>query len=202
LIALAVLLAGAAMFAGCSNNPATLIPAPSGDDLWNDPWVQGKILQAWNDSFWDMSNPNNPVKWPEPKEQGGWIYATPDGRIGVMRAPSGGATDINLQNPPTYPGWYLVGKFHTHPNPGDLIGPSPDDNRLGKQNGVPSIIITFDGQHFFADGPDRRIRGFELTRFAGDVAGLGLSLRGRLPRSNAARRRCSARSPSPRCIIA
>lgn len=127
--------------------------APSADQLRQHPVVQAALEAAWVDSI-----PDDPLRR---HEEGGWVYLDPDtGEVTVVRAPAGRTASIDLNNPPELPGRFLVGKFHTHPNPtaeGWDPGPSAGDVRVDAIHGVPDLIRADDGVHH--SGPARRRGG-------------------------------------------
>src|SRR5271165_1291375 len=100
-----------------------IVQSPTASELQANPTVRQAIKQAWIDS-----QPDDPVNR---HEEGGWIYSdTNTGQISVRRQLSGGASAIDLNDPPMVSGSVLVGLFHTHPNPsaeGWEPGPSPQD---------------------------------------------------------------------------
>src|SRR5438046_1508826 len=101
-----------------------MIPdAPSAAELEANPIVHAALEAAWVDSL-----PPDPVYR---HEEGGWIYLDPTaGEITIERARPGRRAAIDLRNPPELPGRFVVGKFHTHPNPaseGWDSGPSERD---------------------------------------------------------------------------
>lgn len=82
------------------------------------------------------------------------------GQLSVLRAVPGRRSAIDLFDPPEVPGSFLVGKFHTHPNPtaeGWDPGPSSGDMMVDARHGVPDLIRADDGIHH--SGPDRRRGG-------------------------------------------
>src|SRR5689334_6665588 len=97
--------------------------APSADELRAISVVARALEDAWADSL-----PNEPVRR---HEEGGWIYLDPTtGTVSIVRASPGRRAGINLTRPPEFPGLFVVGKFHTHPNPtaeGWDPGPSTGD---------------------------------------------------------------------------
>src|SRR5215207_10681991 len=97
--------------------------APSAADLEANSVVQAALASAWTDS-----QPHDPI---HRHEEGGWIYLNPStGLIEVRRAPRGVVDEISLSSPPEIEDSFVVGKFHTHPNPtaeGWIPGPSPQD---------------------------------------------------------------------------
>jgi hypothetical protein len=127
--------------------------APSASELEQHPVVRAALGVAWVDSL-----PNNPLRR---HEEGGWIYLDPTtGDVSVVRARPGQQSSINLSNPPEIAGCFVVGKFHTHPNPtaeGWDPGPSTGDRMVDELHGVPDFIQADDGTHF--SGPDRRRGG-------------------------------------------
>jgi hypothetical protein len=94
-------------------------------------------------------------------EEGGWIYFDPaTATYHVRRAAAGGTADLDLADPPLIPGAFVVGTFHTHPNPaseGWQTGPSDSDTNSAWLLGVPCIIRAEDGVH--TTGPDSRRGG-------------------------------------------
>jgi len=127
--------------------------APSAAELQANPAVQAAIEAAWLDSLAD-----DPV---HRHEEGGWIYLYPStGEYSIERARRGHRAAINLNRPPEFPGRFVVGKFHTHPNPtaeGWAPGPSVSDRIIDDQHGVPDLIRADDEIHY--SGPDRRRGG-------------------------------------------
>ena len=130
--------------------------APTAQELMADPVVQHALDQAWNDSL--AADPA------QRHEEGGWIYLDPaSGVITVARASPGSNRFLDLGNPPIFAGCFLVGIFHTHPNPsidGWQPGPSIRDTIMDDLLGVPDLIRSEQGVHI--SGPVRR---------RGDLAG-------------------------------
>jgi hypothetical protein len=126
---------------------------PTADELLNDPNVQQAMDQAWTDSQAD-----DPVGR---HEEGGWIYMeVATGKIAFRRAQRGATSAIDLSQPHLQPGFIVVGKFHTHPNPsreGWVSGPSAQDQIVDALHGVPELIRADDGDHF--SGPVSRRGG-------------------------------------------
>jgi hypothetical protein len=82
------------------------------------------------------------------------------GEIAVRRQSAGQQASIDLSRPPILPGFVVVGKFHTHPNPsseGWHPGPSRGDLKVDVLHGVPDLIRADDG--IYVSGPDRRRGG-------------------------------------------
>lgn len=127
--------------------------APSAAELAANPVVREAIEAAWSDSLAD-----DPLLR---HEEGGWVYLDPAaGVVSVRRAVPGGRAAINLSNPPAVAGCFVVGKFHTHPNPtadGWNPGPSAGDMMVDELHGVPDLIRADDGYH--VSGPPRRRGG-------------------------------------------
>lgn len=127
--------------------------APSAAELEAHPLVRAAVETAWVDS-----QSIDPLSR---HEEGGWIYFDPaTGELTVVRARPGQQAVINLSHPPEQVGYYVVGKFHTHPNPtaeGWTPGPSAGDLRVDARHGVPDLIRADDGIHY--SGPDRRRGG-------------------------------------------
>ena len=123
---------------------------PTLDDLLKDPFVDGELKRAWNES-----DPNGPeVKKGDPgstkHEQGGGIYWNKKtGELKVERVPAG-TRDGNSGAPPGSGDWEKVSEFHTHPNTaaeGYSADPSPaDKNYVKNVSHVPEIIETHDGR--------------------------------------------------------
>jgi len=115
--------------------------------------VRAAVEAAWVDSL-----PADPQRR---HEEGGWIYLDPmTGEIAVVRARPGARSAINLSNPPERVGCFVVGKFHTHPNPaadGWATGPSAGDIRADDSHGVPDLIRAENKIHY--SGPERRRGG-------------------------------------------
>ncbi|MDH3717696.1 MAG: hypothetical protein OES79_06190 [Planctomycetota bacterium] len=110
------------------------------------------------DEAWADSQVDDPQRR---HEEGGWIYLDPaTGEITTRRAPAGGQATIDLSDPPIVDGNFLVGKFHTHPNPsldGWYTGPSISDQVIDERHGVPDLIRADDGIHL--SGPESRRGG-------------------------------------------
>lgn len=82
------------------------------------------------------------------------------GEIAVRRQAAGRQASIDLSSPPILPGFIVVGKFHTHPNPtseGWAPGPSRRDLKVDAIHGVPDLIRADNGVH--VSGPDARRGG-------------------------------------------
>lgn len=129
------------------------LTAPTSAELQSHPMVQQVLEQAWQDSL-----PDDPARR---HEEGGWIYMnTTNGEMAVRRQASGWQASIDLGRPPILPGFVVVGKFHTHPNPsseGWASGPSRRDRQVDALHGVPDLIRADDGVH--VSGPDCRRGG-------------------------------------------
>jgi hypothetical protein len=132
---------------------SSLAQSPTAAELHLNPIVQAALDQAWIDS-----RPNDSVRR---HEEGGWIYLNPaTGDITIQRAAAGIQTAIDLDRPPIVEGSFIVGKFHTHPNPsvdGWDPGPSRCDQRVDSIHGVPDLVRSDQGVHY--SGPDRRRGG-------------------------------------------
>lgn len=82
------------------------------------------------------------------------------GDIAIRRQAVGGQASIDLSSPPILPGFIVVGKFHTHPNPsseGWTPGPSRRDLKVDAIHGVPDLIRADNG--VYVSGPDSRRGG-------------------------------------------
>ena len=127
--------------------------APTASELFADPVVQQALAEAWADS--EVSDPTHR------HEEGGWIYQDVATGQRIVRRAARGVTDaIDLSQPPSEPGFVVVGKFHTHPNPsadGWEPGPSMGDLWVDALHGVPDLIRSDQGD--FVSGPDRRRGG-------------------------------------------
>lgn len=123
--------------------------------LKQHPVVVAALEAAWKDSL-----PDDPE---QRHEEGGWIYADGiTGELSVVRAPSGAVAMIDLSQPPTKSGCYVVARFHTHPNPsseGWYTGPSTADTDGAWNVGVPCLIRADDGVH--TTGPSERVGGLK-----------------------------------------
>lgn len=132
--------------------------APTARELLQVPAVQRAIEGAWADSM--PTDPDNR------HEEGGWVFLNPKtGEYLALRAVPGARKAINLNRPYELYGYYVVGKFHTHPNPsadGWETGPSLWDQRTDAIHGVPSLIRADDGVHL--SGPARRRGGLTGPR--------------------------------------
>jgi hypothetical protein len=127
--------------------------APTAAELAQTPGVQAELDRAWTDSQANDANARH--------EEGGWIYLdTLSGKLLFRRAIRGQQSAIDLSGPPVIQGAFVVGKFHTHPNPiaeGWDPGPSASDQNFDHLHGVPDLIQAEDGIHF--SGPDSRRGG-------------------------------------------
>jgi hypothetical protein len=132
--------------------------APDYNTLIADTTVQAALTTAWTNS-----NPAVPGPGTTQHEEGGWIYLNLiTGSISVRHQTSGGQAAINLSNPPIVTDSIVVGKFHTHPNlgPNWVHGPSPGDQRVDAQHGVPDIVVASPnppGVTYYQSGPSRRV---------------------------------------------
>ncbi|MBA4190674.1 MAG: hypothetical protein C0467_22040 [Planctomycetaceae bacterium] len=127
--------------------------APTATELQQHPTVQAAFAAAWADSF-----PDDPALR---HEEGGYIYCDPTtGEVLVRRTLPGELRVLDLTHPPKLPGCFLVGTYHTHPNP-IAIGwdpePIPADRREAQESGVPWFVVSEIG--VFVVGPDRRVGG-------------------------------------------
>jgi hypothetical protein len=133
------------------NNPPK--GAPTASELLEDSAVIQMLDQAWVDS-----QPGDPRAR---HEEGGWIFMNVStGEITIRRALPGMQTAIDLSDPPLQSDCFVVGKFHTHPNPtseGWNPGPSPSDFAIDERHGVPDLIRADDGIHL--SGPESRRGG-------------------------------------------
>jgi hypothetical protein len=131
--------------------------APGFNDLLQDPTVQDAIGKAW------LKCQVNPAKMVH--EEGGIIYYNPitgdvvvvpfTGEFAPAVAPEG-TLATTVMSGLAYPGYYIVGQFHTHPwNP----FPSDLDVKNLAITGVPSIIIWPNGKNCTTYGPPQRIGG-------------------------------------------
>lgn len=128
--------------------------APTASELQTNPVVQAAFAAAWADSF-----PDDPALR---HEEGGYIYMNPTtGEVVTRRAKPGHRNVIDLSSPPHLPGFYLVGTYHTHPNPpvdGYDPTPSDDDIREAEGSGVPWLV--FAEEAVYVAGPYQRVGGF------------------------------------------
>ena len=127
--------------------------APTAPELQADHLVRAALEQAWVDS--EVSDPLRR------HEEGGWIYLDlSSGKMSIQRAKRGATAGIDLSYPPVMAGCIVVGKFHTHPNPGSEgwnPGPSQADHVVDARHGVPDLIRADNGVHF--SGPPSRRGG-------------------------------------------
>lgn len=127
--------------------------APTASELEAHPVVQDALAQAWLDS--------QPADRKKRHEEGGWVYINvTTGELSIVRAPRGVQTAIDLTHPSTFHDCFVVGKFHTHPNPIDegwFPGPSIRDKIVDAVHGVPDLIQADNGVYHC--GPDRRRGG-------------------------------------------
>ena len=126
---------------------------PSANELLDNPVVIQALDEAWAASESGDSQNRH--------EEGGWIYMNlATAEISTRRAPRGRQASIDLRHPPHVNGCFVVGKFHTHPNPsseGWDPGPSTSDRVLDERHGVPDLIRADDGVHL--SGPNTRRGG-------------------------------------------
>jgi hypothetical protein len=141
--------------------------APTADELHMNSVVQAALEAAWNDSLADDPMLRH--------EEGGWIYwDSADEDVSVIRARAGQTSEIELDDPPEIDGSFVIGKFHTHPNPsseGWDPRPSRGDRIVDAIHGVPDLIRSDDGIHH--SGPERRRGGLIGTprlSFLGAIA--------------------------------
>lgn len=127
--------------------------APTAKELEALPVVYAALAQAWLDS--------KPADRKKRHEEGGWVYLNVvTGEVSTVRAPAGVQTAVDLSHPPTFSDCFVVGKFHTHPNPSDegwFPGPSTRDKIVDAVHGVPDLIQADNG--VYHSGPDRRRGG-------------------------------------------
>jgi hypothetical protein len=127
--------------------------APTAAELEANPVVQAAFTAAWADSLTDDPALRH--------EEGGFIYLNvTTGDVVIRRAPPGGRDALDLTYAPFLADCYLVGTFHTHPNPsaeGWDPTPSSDDYAEADDSGVPWFVITDSGVYII--GPDRRVGG-------------------------------------------
>src|SRR4051794_11561925 len=103
--------------------------APTIAELLGNPLVRNALEDSSRDSL--------PSDATNRHEEGGWIYMDKStGQIFVRRARAGDQDSIDLRSPPENAGSYVVGTFHTHPNPsaeGWAPGPSLGDSQAAIQ---------------------------------------------------------------------
>ena len=125
-------------------------PASDASKLADNPKVEAALDKAWRDSY--AENPSLR------HEEGGWIYQNATtGEVDVRFASPGEQAQIVLNDRPEIDGSYVVGKFHTHPNPTDEgwePSPSPADTQNAWRQGVPSLIRSDMGD--YVTGPASR----------------------------------------------
>ncbi len=128
--------------------------APTASELQANPVVQAAFAAAWADSFADVPQLRH--------EEGGFIYCDPvTGDVTTRRAPPGKRKSVDLSHPPPVAGYYLVGTYHTHPNPvADRFDPTPSDDDIREADGSGVPWIVFAEEAVYACGPDRRVGGF------------------------------------------
>ena len=89
--------------------------------------------------------------------------------MNVVRAKPGSTTRfaIDLNHPPGYKQWVLIGNFHTHPGEGITQYPDPSDADLAiaVERGMPGFIKS--GNHVTPYGPNRRTAGWIDRNYAG-----------------------------------
>lgn len=127
--------------------------APTAADLERNPVVNIAMEAAWIDSLAHDASLRH--------EEGGWIYWNfTSGEISAIRASSGQTSSIDLDDPPEVAGAFVIGKFHTHPNPSSAgwdPRPSRGDRIVDAIHGVPDLIRSDNGIH--NSGPQRRRGG-------------------------------------------
>lgn len=127
--------------------------APTASELQAHPVVQAAMAEAWIASL--------PADRKKRHEEGGWIFLNVvTGDVSTVRAPPGVQAAVDLSHPPTFSNCFVVGKFHTHPNPtedGWFPGPSIRDKIVDAVHGVPDLIQADDGVYY--SGPDQRRGG-------------------------------------------
>jgi hypothetical protein len=137
--------------------------APTGGELSRNPIVLATLQMAY-----DKSNAGDRRK---AHEEGGWFFLNlKTGALLPRWAPPGkptasrGLFEIDLNEPPTLPGWVVVASFHSHPitaadfrqkkaRPGPTI---PEDYTEARKQGVPGFVVDAAGVHVY--GPERRRR--------------------------------------------
>jgi ABC-type phosphate/phosphonate transport system substrate-binding protein len=132
--------------------------APDYSTLISDPIVQAALATAWANSNAAVPGPRTTQH-----EEGGWIYFNlVTGNIQIVPQTSGGQAAIDLSNPSIVAESVVVGKFHTHPNLGPqwVHGPSPQDQSVDAQHGVPDIVVAMPSPPtvtYYQSGPARRL---------------------------------------------
>lgn len=119
---------------------------PSVEAIANDPVVAAAIEKSWN-----ASNPNTPGA---KQEQGFWVMRDDKtGALSTVNFPSNGTRDsLTPGAVPAIDGKTAVAFFHTHPNTtaeGYTNGPSPADQNFADARGIPGIIQSHNGLHYF-----------------------------------------------------
>jgi hypothetical protein len=80
--------------------------APDVDTILRSPVVLAELEAAWEDSLADDPSRRH--------EEGGWVYYEPaTGRFQTRRAPVGDQAFIDLSDPPTVEGAFLVATYHS-----------------------------------------------------------------------------------------
>lgn len=120
---------------------------PSVEAIANDPVVAAAIEKSWN-----ASNPNTPGA---KQEQGFWVMRDDKtGALSTVNFPSNGTRDsLTPGAVPAIEGKTAVAFFHTHPNTtaeGYTNGPSPADQNFADARGIPGIIQSHNGLHYFS----------------------------------------------------
>ena len=119
---------------------------PSVEAIANNPVVAAAIEKSWN-----ASNPNTPGA---KQEQGFWVMRDDKtGALSTVNFPSNGTRDsLTPGAVPAIEGKTAVAFFHTHPNTtaeGYTNGPSPADQNFADARGIPGIIQSHNGLHYF-----------------------------------------------------
>lgn len=119
---------------------------PSVEAIANDPVVAAAIEKSWN-----ASNPNTPGA---KQEQGFWVMRDDKtGALSTVNFPSNGTRDsLTPGAVPAIEGKTAVAFFHTHPNTtaeGYTNGPSTADQNFADARGIPGIIQSHNGLHYF-----------------------------------------------------
>jgi hypothetical protein len=120
---------------------------PSVEAIANNPVVAAAIEKSWN-----ASNPNTPGA---KQEQGFWVMRDDKtGALSTVNFPSNGTRDsLTPGAVPAIEGKTAVAFFHTHPNTaaeGYTNGPSSADQNFADARGIPGIIQSHNGMHYFS----------------------------------------------------
>jgi hypothetical protein len=126
---------------------------PQLQEIANDPFIRSQIDEAWNASSPHTTSPREHGFWICRNETTGELFTRPFIGPGALNTivPGPAPTDA-------------IAFFHTHPNTPDspryrgVPGPSPMDRDFAAQVGLPGLIRSHSGMHYFGPGLRSRRR--------------------------------------------